>query len=288
MADEVTAQSAVVAEAVEATPAEPVVSESPSGEVGESTASSPEAVVEAPPVPDWKEQLRKADLDELFNLDPRLSGRAGQIADRLAEQRIQAERVRIEQEIKTRTERESEARRLAELRERDLVAWDEEDRKRQQREADQQSVGQRELAARAQALTDVDREVFYSIANEVPSDLRAEIARKQYGSPDGSPHEARLEYLKDVLQQVRVDERRKVETEWQTKIEKEYRPAIEREIRASLLGQDHTPDVTPGAASNGALTVERWLEMSFEEREELRRNDPGGVDKMIATSSRGR
>jgi hypothetical protein len=208
--------------------------------VTEATAPESEAPTEsaapagAPTQPEdiWQ-KLAELDPDELLRRHPRLAGKVGEIADRLYRRRLMEEERRRQEEEKRRL-REEDPFRYVELE--------------KQQEEEQQRL--------AQLVAEIDTNVLGRLFAEAPEPVQRKLSGKSYLHLP--PYEARVAYLKDLLDAWREHEMTERLTQERQRLSRELREALRKELLGELNGREPAPDTTGGAPAGGFITQEEW------------------------------
>ncbi len=280
------------------------------GLVSEEAASdaAADAAVEqaAPQEVDIWSRIVEADPDpeELFQRLPKLrdhfNGQVGRHAQRqaqeLAQHQMQAARAQLEAEARARAEELADQRRLADLRETDLYAWNEEEKKvreeRERRAASTNEIERRAAFAAMNTHVSQDAQFLQGLFYQMPPEAQQRLGGKTYqtGSPAGDRLAAyeeitaeiqKAEVEKALAAQARSHKAKLAELEAQRK-------ALDSEMLAHTNGAgDSSVDTGAGQPSDGVPSEQQWYAMSRDQRREWLKRDPNIEDRIAAMSNEG-
>jgi hypothetical protein len=270
--------AADVPEAPSGLPTEPVAAASPGGETAPATEpASPDGDPEA----DFYRRLEALDPDELLKRSPglkrKLDGRVGEVADKLARDRL----ARLQAEAEERQRMAT----LTKLAEDDPYALAEEWKKIAAERERVEAVRQEQERLAAQTYESVDtfiRREFY----ELPYPVQVKLSQRVY---EGTPDEARLQFARDkhkALMEYAAEEHEKALAPKLAEQRRLAEEAAKKEALGEVLGSEASPDVGGGhAAVDGAAVTWEALAAHSGDNDWFRRNE-ARINKLLASQPR--
>ena len=244
---------------------------------------TPGTADKATPTADWRSGLDTADPKDILG-HKRVAGIFGE--------RLQAERSRIKDEVRreldeehrradlARTALANEDSLLDDLENRPLTAAEqvrkqmlEARRQREDSERLNKLLGEREPGIRQSTADAFNGGIQDWAEANFPTAVIARFQEKVYEGTDRAR-------IKAWLDDLHAEDRRLERAKW----EREAAPALEKDALTRVNGGDPVPDTDAGRPSTNELTLERWTEMSAEERRKIPKDQ---LDRMTRRLTRG-